>query len=101
MKKLTVPERWQAGNNLVGINVLLTTVRTDVANTYGRSSVPAKELDKALRALLLARSELENLYTKENPSRIDNCHVYFGTDESRAQRQSLAEQVVAKSQRSV
>lgn len=87
-----VEQHQNLGVELIRIDRMLARMEAEVSTVYGRTQTEAKQLAKARKALLTARSELENRFLREHPTRVDGCHVYFGSDGDR-----LAMQIVADS----
>jgi hypothetical protein len=80
---MNVEQHHQAGTDLLAVDRELVRLSAIISRAYGYTSAERKSLDRARKALLMARSELENRYCRENPGAIDACHVYFGSDEPR------------------
>lgn len=88
---LLVDQHHNLGVELTRMDRMLARMQVEVSTVYGNTQTEAKQLAKARKALLTLRSELESRYCREYPTRVDCCHVYFGSVGDR-----LAMQIVAK-----
>ncbi|ASY37039.1 MULTISPECIES: hypothetical protein [unclassified Streptomyces] len=84
--KLSFEEHVEMGRRLASLRDELTHQRVKIANAYplsGPAAVPANKLEAAVKAIDLARSELENALFREHPDEA-RTSVYYPPSEERA-----------------
>ncbi|MEV6165724.1 hypothetical protein AB0L71_28190 [Streptomyces sp. NPDC052052] len=85
-KRLTVEEHTQLGRHLAAMRDELTTLQVQLGHAYpltGPEAGPARNLEKATKALDEARSSLENFLFREHPDQATT-HIYYPAPEDRA-----------------
>ena len=84
LKKPTKQQHIDTGTELIALDAQIQALERFLSIAYGVASIERKNASKARKALLVARSELENRYCLEHPTCEAATHVYFGSVDSRA-----------------